>query len=66
MRQGRIRAGQSPGKEAEKAMKGIYYVCPACRKSYSDKKEHNKAEKEILICPNCGSKMQAVQYFVWR
>ncbi len=47
-------------------MKGFYYVCPVCRKSYSEKSERSKAEKEILICPNCGREMQLVQYFVWR
>ena len=43
-------------------MAGIYFVCPACRKSYTEKREKEKAEKKQSICPACGREMQAVQF----
>lgn len=47
-------------------MAGIYFVCPACRKSYSEKCEKEKTEKKQSICPICGRVMQAVQFCLWK
>ncbi len=47
-------------------MKGCYYVCPECRKSYMEKHEVKKTEKKPSICPACGREMLVVQFFLWK
>ncbi len=42
-------------------MAGQYYICPVCRRSYTEIGKENK-KKIIRFCPECGREMKTVQF----
>ena len=42
-------------------MKGQYFICPVCNKSYTDKKTEER-KKLIRFCPECGREMKTVEF----